>query len=243
MAQTATVTGPNRSALLLGAEYTLTWSSEGIRSVSLVAHGERTPRGTESRGRFRFAVAEGVPADGGSAAWRVPWVDSTTLFIKVKGYDAGGQQVVENERGYRFRPAVMERRTADGITLDLHRNRNQRLYVQRGGEITHVYISSSSENYRWRPAGRHILAPHDHAGVFRVLSKSRNHWSRLFDVNMPYAMRYHGGHFIHATSRNLYRNLGRPASHGCNRLTLHDARELYQMTPIGTRVEVIGPYG
>jgi len=76
-----------------------------------------------------------------------------------------------------------------------------------------------------------------------VLEKKRSHWSTLFNVRMPWAMRYHGGHYIHATSPNLYRLLGRPASHGCNRLTHRDARELYQTTPLGTRVEVVGPDG
>lgn len=60
---------------------------------------------------------------------------------------------------------------------------------------------------------------------------------------MRYSLRYHGGHYIHATTRNYYSALGQPASHGCNRLTLEDARALYLMTPIGARVEVIGPSG
>jgi len=56
-------------------------------------------------------------------------------------------------------------------------------------------------------------------------------------------MRYLSGHFIHATSPNLYKFLGEPASHGCNRLTKTDAKALYDATPLGTRVEVIGPNG
>ena len=142
-----------------------------------------------------------------------------------------------------FRPVVLEKRAADGIYLDLHKRTDQRLYVQKNGKLVKAYLSSSSENYLWLPPNRHLNKPHDHAGVFRVLSKEPDHMSRLFAVHMRWAMRYLGGHFIHATNRNLYRNLGRAASHGCNRLTLYDAKQLYDATPVGTRVEVIGPGG
>lgn len=242
-AQSLAITGPDRCGVLEGRSYRLTWSISGLKSVSLVAYGERTPLGTRSRGSFRKVIAAGAPASRGGVTWQVPWIDSTRLTIKVKGYNPQGQLVATDTRGYHFRPAILARRTKDGIYLDLHQRRGQRLYVQRGGRITHAFLSSSSENYSWQPRNRHTAAPHDHAGVFRVVQKSKMHWSQLFDVPMPFALRYHGGHFIHATSRNLYRKLGRPASHGCNRLTRHDARILYGMTPIGTRVEVIGPGG
>lgn len=242
LGQSLSLTGPNREGMLEGASYNITWESRGIRSVSLVAHGTRTPLGTESRGSFDTVIAEGVPATS-EAQWTVPLIDAITFFIKAKGYDDSGQLVAIDERGYRFRPAAMADRMADGMYLVLNQRINQRLYVQKDNRITHAYLSSSSRNYEWRPRNSHVQRPHDHAGVFRVLSKTRNHWSIVFQVDMPWAMRYHGGHFIHATSPNLYRNLGEPASSGCNRMTNHDARELYQMTPVGTRVEVIGPEG
>ncbi|MHB0999570.1 MAG: L,D-transpeptidase [Armatimonadota bacterium] len=242
-AQSVTITGPNQTGMLEKDEYTLTWESEGIESVSIFAHGPRTPMGDRSRGIFRHIIAEGIPASDGSLQWKVPWIDSNVFFIKIKGYDAEGKQVTVTERGYSFRPAVLAKRTADGIYLDLHSRSNQRLYMQNNYKITRVYLSSSSENYLWMPPGRHVTKPHDHAGVFRVIQKKRLHHSVLFGVDMPFSLRYHSGHFIHATSRNLYRKLGMPASHGCNRLTRKDAQELYTMTTIGTRVEVIGPGG
>lgn len=241
--QSVSITGPNRGAMLEGETYTITWESNGIQSVSVVAHGERTARGTQSRGNFSYAVAEAVPAGEGRAEWQVPWVDSRSLFIKLKGYDRAGEVVATAERGYGFRPAVLANRTEDGIYLDLSRRSNQRLYVQRDYRITRAYITTSSENYEWRPPCNHVRRAHDHAGVFSVIEKKRSHYSELFEVEMPWAMRYHRGHFVHATSPNLYRDLGEPSSGGCNRLTDHDARELYIMTSIGTRVEVIGPDG
>lgn len=242
-AQRLAVTGPERYAMLESQEYTISWDSAGVESVSVAAHGTLTPLGADSRGDFSIPIADGVPSGRGEVAWTVPWIDSIRFFVKLKGYDAQGRKVAESERGYGFRPAVLAHRTIDGIYLDLHKRIEQRLYVQNGYKIAHAYVSSSSENWYWLPPGHHVSKPHDHAGVFSVLEKSRMHWSALFQVEMPWAMRYHGGHFIHATSPNLYDLLGQPASSGCNRLTDRDAKELYMMTPLGTRVEVIGPEG
>jgi lipoprotein-anchoring transpeptidase ErfK/SrfK len=237
-----TLTGPNREAMLQGETYLITWTtSESIESVNVVASGHNTPLGDKSRGDFVLQIAESVPSDQRQLAWKVPWIDARVFLIKIEGYDSTGQLIATAEREYVFRPRSLANRTKDGIYLDLSTRNRQRLYVQKNYKITHVYLSSSSETYLWLPPGKHIKTPHDHAGVFSVLEKKLLHKSKLFNVDMPYAMRYHGGHFIHATSPEMYAYLGQPASSGCNRLTLHDARELYAMTPLGTRVEVIGP--
>jgi hypothetical protein len=235
------IDGPDRYAMLEGQTYAITWRSDGIETVSVVAYGDLTPLGTASRGDFSIVIAENVPAATGRVEWKTPWIDAKSFFIKLKAYGSDGSSIDSTARGYGFRPAVLAKRTRDGIYLDLHKPVNHRIYVQKDGRITHAYLSSSSENYLWRPANVHPSKPHDHAGVYRVLSKTRSHWSTMFNVEMPWAMRYHGGHFIHATIPRLYSLLGSPASNGCNRMTMKDARELYMMTPIGTRVEVIGP--
>jgi lipoprotein-anchoring transpeptidase ErfK/SrfK len=240
-AQEIVITWPGERELVEGRTYTLEWLAGGASTVNILIDGMRTPLGAKSRGPFVIVLATGVPAAEGEYEFVLPWIDVIEFRIKIKGYDPSGYQVSIGERSYAFRPAVLADRTADGIYLDLHERTNQRLYVQKDRRITRVYLSSSSENYLWTAPDRHLKKPHDHAGVFKVLEKRRTHWSRLYQVQMPWSMRYHVGHYIHATSPNLYPLLGRPASHGCNRLTREDARELYEMTPIGTRVEVIGP--
>lgn len=238
------ITEPNRFAMLEGATYVVAWTArKPVNSVSIVATGPRTPLGKESRGDFVVQIAESIPADDGRVEWNVPWIDADSFFVKLKGYDNSGQLVTTTQRGYGFRPRAMANRMEDGIFLDLHTRDTQRLYVQRDYRITKAYMSTSSREYDWRPRNSHVKDPHDHAGVYSILEKKRLHRSVLFDVDMPYAMRYHGGHFIHATSPNLYQYLGAAASSGCNRMTLEDARELYIMTPVGTRVEIIGPDG
>jgi lipoprotein-anchoring transpeptidase ErfK/SrfK len=237
------LTGPASSEIVEATTVPITWDSDGIQSVSLIAYGTRTPLGRKARGTFTEVIGQAIPADQGTQQWTVPWLDSIHFTIKAKGYDSSGQLVAQNTRDYGFRPEVLARRPHDGLYLDLHRKSRQRLYVQKNGKITKAYFTTSSMNYLWMPPNRHPNRPHDHAGVFKVLSKSRDHYSKLFEVHMYWALRYHNGHFIHATSRNLYDDLGDPASHGCNRLTHYDARELYKNTPVGARVEVIGPDG
>lgn len=241
--QSLSFTGPNRSTLLQNQPYIFTWTSSGIRRVNIIVYGNKTPLGTISRGNFRFVAAKSVLASRGKVSWKVPWVDSIHMIVKLKGYNADRKVVAVAQRSYGYRPAILANRHADGLYLDLHRRWSQRLYVQRDGVIIRAYLSSSSVNYLWGPPNVHPKIPHDHAGVFHIQSKEPDHWSKLFDVRMFWAMRYNGGHFVHATSPNLYWNLGRPASHGCNRLTRYDAQQLFIMTPIGTRIEVIGPKG
>ncbi len=241
--QSISLNSPNAEELVEGNQYDIAWHSAGVETVSLIIHGTRTPLGTVSRGAYSIVVAHKVDAELESVTYRLPWLDSIRFTIVARGYDAGGREVTETVLEYAFRPKVLANRWRDGIYLDLNRRVDQRLYVEKDRSITRCYICSSSENYRWLPPNHHIAKPHDHAGVFHVISKSPNHRSVLFSVDMPWAMQYNGGHFIHATSLRLYRLLGRAASHGCNRLTRSDAHALYLTTPLRMRVEVIGPKG
>lgn len=68
---------------------------------------------------------------------------------------------------------------------------------------------------------------HNHIGLFKVYYRNSNHYSRQYNCSMRYSLFYHSGHALHATSSNYYRLLGSPASHGCTRQTLKDAKELF----------------
>lgn len=242
-AQDLYINGPEQAELTEGQTYTAAWNAGGAETVDISVCGTRTPLGTKSRGPFEIVIARGVSAVQNESSFTMPWIDSVKFALRIIGRGGAGEKVSAGEREYRFRPAVLANRADDGLYLDLHQKVNQRLYAQKDGIITRAYISSSSMKYSWKAVNVHPETPHDHAGVFSVISKSPKAHSRQYDVDMPWAMQYLSGHFIHATSPNLYSRLSRPASHGCNRLTREDARELYDATPIGTRVEVIGPRG
>jgi len=65
------------------------------------------------------------------------------------------------------------------------------------------------------------------SGSYRPFRMERTHFSKEWDdAPMPYAMFFtNQGHAIHGT--NHVRNLGRPASHGCVRLSVRNAATLF----------------
>lgn len=66
-------------------------------------------------------------------------------------------------------------------------------------------------------------------GTFRVLVMKEMHYSRKYDnAPMPFSIFFtNNGHAIHGTT--AVGRLGRPASHGCVRLSPKDARALYEL--------------
>jgi lipoprotein-anchoring transpeptidase ErfK/SrfK len=65
-------------------------------------------------------------------------------------------------------------------------------------------------------------------GSFRPYLLERMHYSSIYDNSpMPYSTFFYGGFAIHGTLET--RNLGRPVSHGCIRLSPVNARTLYDL--------------
>ncbi len=79
-------------------------------------------------------------------------------------------------------------------------------------------------------------------GTYRPYSLQSMHYSKLYDLTpMPYSIFFHSGYAIHGTSE--VRNLGRPVSHGCIRLSPAHARSLFELVqgqgPQNTTIEII----
>ena len=73
-------------------------------------------------------------------------------------------------------------------------------------------------------------------GSFRVTRKEQRSWSVPYKVWLPWASYFVGGVAFHE-----YPDIPpTPASHGCVRVPRWDAQWLYQQTPIGTLVTVLG---
>lgn len=71
-------------------------------------------------------------------------------------------------------------------------------------------------------------------GKFKALWKSRNYYSKKYDVKMPFAVCFsNAGYFLHAQSLP-----GKPASHGCVRLLNEDAKKIFVWIKKGDRVIV-----
>lgn len=77
------------------------------------------------------------------------------------------------------------------------------------------------------------------AGLYKIVSKEKNHFSSFGRVYMPWSMQFQGNFFIHGPTR--YPD-GTPTastySGGCIRLALDDAEEIYRLADVGTPVLV-----
>lgn len=236
-APSLSVDWPSDEQIIQGETYSFSWTATGLARVKITTTGDLTDIPEHDRGQFRYVITDSPGS--GSASWKAPFLDTITFKITARGFNRDGKEVASDEQTYTFRPSLLKDRHDDGIYIDVRDETRQRLYVLRGDKLTHAYLTSGSRNSDYYPRNVHPDKPHDHDGVFSVLDNHEVWHSKLFDVDMYWAMRYWNGHFIHGTYPNEYSKLGRPASSGCNRLEKEQAKELYDMTPVGTRVEII----
>lgn len=233
------LTSPTNYQLVEGESYDVRWNANGLKNITIVATGHLTDFPEKPRGDFNEVIARNASGNGGSVRWKVPYLDAVKFKIIAKGYDQDNHKYVTDSKNYTFRPAVLSGRHADGIYIDVRDEKRQRMYVLKDDRLTHAYLTSGSRANEYYPRNIHPSKPHDHDGVFSIIEKKPIWHSKLFDVDMFWAMRYWSGHFIHGTYPNEYSKLGTPASSGCNRLNREQAKELYDMTPVGTMVEII----
>ena len=90
-----------------------------------------------------------------------------------------------------------------------------------------MQVDSDQGTYQWpvSTARRGYSTP---SGTFHPYSLQPMHYSKKYDnAPMPHSIFFSGGYAIHATPH--VGNLGRPASHGCVRLSPTNARTLYEI--------------
>lgn len=94
-------------------------------------------------------------------------------------------------------------------------NTSQRMHVYVDQRLAFVWPVSTARRGFWTPAGS-----------YRVQRMEPFWRSRKYAMApMPHALFFHGGYAIHGTS--AIGQLGRPASHGCVRLSPGNARTLF----------------
>ncbi len=102
-----------------------------------------------------------------------------------------------------------------------------------------MVVQSSAGSYVWPiSSGRSgFTTPR---GAYAPVRLERMHYSRKYDnAPMPYAIFFRGGYAIHGTTE--VSRLGRPASHGCVRLSTANAAALYAMVKAeGARISISG---
>jgi hypothetical protein len=113
--------------------------------------------------------------------------------------------------------------------------------VQVQIDLTHqsMNVTSSSGTYTWpvSTARSGYVTPH---GTFAPYSLQTMHYSKKYHMSpMPYSIFFAGGYAIHGTYSVA--QLGRPASHGCIRLSPGHAQQLFQMVKAeGASISISG---
>jgi lipoprotein-anchoring transpeptidase ErfK/SrfK len=88
-----------------------------------------------------------------------------------------------------------------------------------------MYVDSPEGTFTW-PVSTAKRGYHTPSGTFSPYSLQPMHYSKKYDnAPMPYSIFFNGGYAIHGTPH--LGALGRPASHGCVRLSPNNARTLY----------------
>jgi len=88
-----------------------------------------------------------------------------------------------------------------------------------------MYVDSPEGTFTWKVSTAR-KGYHTPSGTYRPYSLQPMHYSKKYDnAPMPNSIFFNGGYAIHATPH--VGALGRPASHGCVRLSPANARTLY----------------
>ncbi len=120
-------------------------------------------------------------------------------------------------------PAVCEARVQ--ITIDL--------------STQTMRVNASNASYSWpiSSARGGYVTPR---GTYGVQSLQTMHYSKKYHNSpMPHSIFFHGGFAIHGTYDLA--NLGRPASHGCVRISPADAATLYALVRReGATIQIVG---
>lgn len=90
-----------------------------------------------------------------------------------------------------------------------------------------MYVETLTDTYEW-PISTGRKGFNTPSGQYKPYLLKRLHYSKKYDnAPMPWSIFFHEGYAIHATGE--VERLGSPASHGCVRLELKNARWLYRL--------------
>jgi hypothetical protein len=220
-----------------GETVKVAWETVGpIEYVRAFVYGENTELGGRSRGSFKHEILADSP-NRGVAEWEVEWIDGWDMTLRLVGLDEHYNIVTETERPLRFRPRALE--GLEGTFIAIIKSR-QRLYYYQQDQLEWISIVSTARSPYYTPTMQPGSYDRRRGAMGKVFNKSPKAWSNEYEVWMPYwmAVTSSGSHGIHATSSNLYRYLGGPASHGCIRQHRSDARTLYNKVSLGTAVYI-----
>jgi hypothetical protein len=123
------------------------------------------------------------------------------------------------------------------FALSATANATVQIHIDLSSQRMHVTSSSGSYNWAVSTARSGYSTPR---GSYAPTSLQRMHYSRIYHNSpMPHSIFFRGGYAIHGTYATGA--LGRPASHGCVRLSPGNAAQLFSMVKAeGARISISG---
>jgi lipoprotein-anchoring transpeptidase ErfK/SrfK len=122
-------------------------------------------------------------------------------------------------------PAQCNAGTATMACIDLT---HQSFYVMQGGKV----VVGPTVTRTGKPG---YATP---AGTFKIFERSKNRWSSIFHVWMPFWQQFHNGMGLHETTTYIHNMpIG---SHGCVNLLHADAVAAYGLLTYGSKVRTYG---
>jgi len=224
--------------LLEESEVKIRWRSGGpIKQVRLYYEYEKCKLAGKSRGSVGKVIGESLLPNTGERTWRVPWMDTHRLRLRIAGYDAQGGRLGTDDIGLFYRPRQLAGLPDTCIAIIKER---QRLYYYEDGKVRRMHIVSTAMPGYTTPKMKPGSYDRRRGRTGQVFYKTVQTRSRLYNCVMRYwmAVTSSGSHGIHATTPNFYHRLGRPASHGCIRQHEADAKILYGLVNVGMPVYI-----
>lgn len=176
-----------------------------------------------------FSLSQIIPGSG----IRVIELSKNITSVKTKSNETTEKTIVLDDNS--IKATSPEQYIASGgkwIKIDLDYDHKKRKFQQftayQGQKVFLSGLASGAVTNVFMPRYRHPKSPHNHIGWFWVGVRAQKYMSKEYDVPMRYCLFYWNGHAVHACQNGDIRRLGRPASHGCTRVSPSNAKKLYK---------------
>lgn len=189
---------------------------------TLVSGSHPNTRASAASVQTRLAALTYLPASAVTGRWDYRTSQALLAFQAWQGLQRDGTIGPKTLAALATASAPMPRTHIRGRAIEIYRALGVTLLVDNGHVVRAVHSSSGKPGY---------LTP---AGTYSIFRKETQSWSHPYGVWLPYASYFTGGIALHAfPAVPAY-----PASHGCIRIPVPEAKSVYQFAAYHTPVTV-----
>ncbi|MBU5455511.1 L,D-transpeptidase [Caproiciproducens sp. MSJ-32] len=167
------------------------------------------------------------------------------ILNKINSFELFREEYNSDSDIYASSNAILETITEDNInTLSISSNTNNLIYLNLAEQKTYIY-EGSTDNWtliKTFISSTGLEGKETPKGVFAVINRGEWFFSPEFNQGGKYWVQFMGDYLFHSvpfdeSATTIVDNtLGKPASHGCIRLSVDDAKWIYDNIPNGTKI-------